>query len=120
VNHYYNEAVKAENPDAPSANHLFAQEDLGGLILVTATAILDTAGEKDAARRFVEFLLSRKAQRYYANETLEYPLAAGVEPAITDLPPLDEIVSPAIDLSSLGGGLERTKELISESGLEQA
>jgi iron(III) transport system substrate-binding protein len=120
VNHYYNEEVKAENPDAPSANHVFEQEDLGGLILVTAAAILDTAREKDAARQFIEFLLSRKAQRYYADETLEYPLAAGVEPAITDLPPLEEIVSPAIDLSRLGGGLERTKELISESGLEQA
>jgi iron(III) transport system substrate-binding protein len=120
VNHYYNEEAKAENPDQPSANHVFEQEDLGGLILVTATAILDTAGKKAEARQFVEFLLSKQAQRFYANETLEYPLAAGVQPAITDLPPLDEIVSPQIDLSSLGGGLERTRELISESGLEQS
>jgi iron(III) transport system substrate-binding protein len=120
VNHYYNEEVKAEDPDAPSANHLFEQEDLGGLILVTATAILDTAGERADAERFIEFLLSKKAQRYYADETLEYPLAAGVKPAITDLPPLDEVVSPDVDLSSLGGGLERTKELIEQSGLEQA
>ena len=120
VNHYYNEEVKAENPDSPTANHLFEQEDLGGLILVTATAILDTADDTAVAERFIEFLLSKQAQRYYAEQTLEYPLAAGVEPTITDLPPLDEIVSPQIDLSSLGGGLERTKELISESGLEQA
>ena len=120
VNHYYNEEAKAENPDVPSANHVFEQEDLGGLILVTATAILDTTDQKRDAERFIEFLLSKQAQEYYANETLEYPLAAGVKPAITDLPPLDEIVSPAIDLSSLGGGLERTKELIAQSGLEQA
>jgi iron(III) transport system substrate-binding protein len=99
---------------------VFEQEDLGGLILVTATAILDTADDRGDAERFIEFLLSKRAQRFYANETLEYPLAAGVEPAITDLPPLDEIVSPQIDLSSLGGGLERTKALINESGLEQA
>jgi iron(III) transport system substrate-binding protein len=119
VNHYYNEEVKAEDPDAPSANHLFESEDLGGLILVTATAILDTADKKSEAEKFIDFLLSEKAQEYYANETLEYPLAAGVKPAITDLPPLDEIVAPEIDLSSLGGGLERTKELIEQSGLEQ-
>lgn len=120
VNHYYNEEIKAENPDAPSANHVFEQEDLGGLILVTATAVVDTTDQQSDAERFIEFLLSKQAQEYYAEETLEYPLAAGVEPTITDLPPLDEIVSPALDLGSLGGGLERTKELIAQSGLEQA
>lgn len=120
VNHYYNEEIKAENPGAPSANHVFEQEDLGGLILVTATAVLDTASDKAVAQEFVRFLLSKRAQRYYAKQTLEYPLAAGVKPTIEDLPPLDEIVSPEIDLSSLGGELERTKQLIDESGLQQA
>ena len=80
---------------------------------------LDLTGDNDIA------LIQRGTcgfaeQGYYAEQTLEYPRAAGVEPTITDLPPLDEIVSPQIDLGSLGGGLERTKELISESGLEQA
>ncbi len=120
VNHYYNEEVKAEDPDSPTANHLFETEDLGGIILVTAAGILDTAGDRAEARDFVDFLLSKQAQRYYADETLEYPLAAGVEPSITDLPPLDEIVAPEIDLSSLGGELEQTKALIEQSGLEQA
>lgn len=120
VNHYYNEEIKAEDPDAPSANHLFESEDLGTLILVTAAAVLDTAEHVDDAEQFIDYLLSKPSQEFYAEVTLEYPLAAGVEPVIEDLPPLDEIVSPQVDLSSLGGGLERTKELIEQSGLEQA
>ena len=42
----------------------------------------------------VEFLLGEEAQTYFAEETLEYPLAAGVEP-VEGLFPLDEIVSAA-------------------------
>jgi iron(III) transport system substrate-binding protein len=120
VNHYYNEEVKAEDPSAPSANHLFPNADIGSIILVTAAGVLDTADDPNDAERFVEFLLSRPAQQFYAEETLEYPLAAGVEPAVADLPPLEEIESPPLDLSSLGGELARTKELIEQSGLEQS
>ena len=120
VNHYYNEEVKADDPDAPSANYLFPNADLGSLVLVTAAGVLDTAGDhKKDAERFVDFLLTRKAQEFYAEETLEYPLAAGVAPVVEDLPPLSEIQSPSLDLSSLGGQLTRTKELIEQSGLEQ-
>jgi iron(III) transport system substrate-binding protein len=120
VNHYYNEEVLAEDPDAPSANHLFPNGDVGSLVLVTAAAVLDTAGDRRSdAGRLVRFLLSREAQEFYAEETLEYPLAAGVEPVIEDLPALSEIESPELELSSLGGQLTRTKELIEQSGLEQ-
>jgi iron(III) transport system substrate-binding protein len=120
VNHYYNEEVKVGDPDAPSANYLFPNGDVGSLILVTAAAVLETAGDrKEDAERLVRFLLARKAQEFYARETREYPLASGVAPVIEDLPSLSEIQSPALDLSSLGGELTRTKELIEQSGLEQ-
>ena len=120
VNHYYNEEVLAEDPDAPSVNYLFPAGDVGSIVLVTAAAVLDTAGDRrDDAEELVRFLLTRQAQEFYARETLEYPLAAGVEPVVEDLPPLEEIEAPALDLGSLGGGLLRTKELIEQSGLEQ-
>lgn len=120
VNHYYNEEVKAENPSVPSENYLFPDGDLGALILVTAVGVLRDADDQPEAERLIEFLLSRSAQEFYAEETREYPLAAGVEPAIEDLPPLESIVSPELDLSSLGGELTETKRLIERSGLEQA
>lgn len=120
VNHYYNERQLAEDPESPTANHFLGAGDPGAVILTTAAGVLETAGDReDDATALVEFLLSAEAQEYFAGETFEYPLAAGVEPA-TDLPPLDEIVAPRVDLDELAGGLERTRELIRESGLEQA
>lgn len=120
VNHYYNEQAKAEDPDTPTENHFLPGGDPGSMILTAAVGVLDTAGDRRAdAERLVEFLLSREAQEYFAEETFEYPLAAGVEPA-SDLPPLDQLEAPPVDLSELGGGLERTRELIRDSGLERA
>ena len=93
-------------------------DDPGSMILTTAVGILDTAGDQsENAEKFVEFLLSPEAQEYFATETFEYPLVDGVEPAV-DLPPLDQLEAPAVDLSDLGGGLERTRALIRDSGLE--
>lgn len=120
VNHYYNERAKAEDPGTPTVNHLFVADDPGTMILVTAAAILDTASNRADAERLVEFLLSEEAQQYFAEETFEYPLAAGVEPAVADLPALESIAAPRLDLSELGGGLEQTRELIRSSGLERA
>lgn len=120
VNHYYNERQKAEDPNSPTANHFLGGNDPGALILTTTVGVLDTAGEeRENAQGLIEFLLSQESQEYFAAETFEYPLAAGVEPAI-DLPPLADIPSPEVDLSTLGGGLQRTRELIRDSGLERS
>jgi iron(III) transport system substrate-binding protein len=117
VNNYYNEQAKNEDPGVPSQNYYFPGGDIGSLVLVTAAGVLDTADDQVAAQRFVRFLLSREAQEFYARETFEYPLARGVEP-VGDKPPLASVESPSIDLSSLGGGLERTRRMIADSGLE--
>jgi iron(III) transport system substrate-binding protein len=119
VNHYYNEQAKAEDPDTTTENHFLPGNDPGAMILTTAVGIVDTADHEDDAEKFVEFLLAREAQEYFAEETFEYPLADGVQPAV-DLPPLDELEAPTVNLSELGGGLQRTRELIRESGLEGA
>jgi iron(III) transport system substrate-binding protein len=120
VNHYYNARAKAEDPSTPTENHFLAGDDPGAAVLTTAVGVLDTVGgRRRDAERFVDFLLSGEAQQYFARETLEYPLAAGVEPA-PGLPPLASIATPQIDLSQLGGGLQRTRELIRDSGLESA
>lgn len=119
INHYYNERAKAEDPATPTENHFLNNQDPGAAILATAVGILNTADEDKAAdaQKLVAFLLSEKAQKYFAEETFEYPLAAGVEPA-TDLPELESLVAPDVDLSALGGELEKTRDLIRDSGLE--
>jgi iron(III) transport system substrate-binding protein len=116
VNHYYLHRERAENPDLSAENHFFPAGDLGSLLIVTAASIIDGTDRPDEAQQFIEFMLSAEAQEFFAGETFEYPLAAGVEPAGT-VPPLSEISTTRIDLDELGGGLERTTELIEASGL---
>lgn len=115
INHYYWFEAAADDPDQPSALHFFDDGDLGSMLLVTAVSVLDTSDQRGDAERLIEFLLSEEAQRYFAEVTLEYPLAAGVAPE-EGLFPLDEIVSARLDLRELGS-LERSIELIDDSGL---
>jgi iron(III) transport system substrate-binding protein len=117
VNHYYNERHLAEDPDSPTANHFFADGDLGSLLLTTGVGVVRDADEADDAVSLVRFLLGEDAQRFFSKETFEYPLAAGVEPAAA-LPTLTDVVTATVDLNDLGGGLRRTQELIASSGLE--
>jgi iron(III) transport system substrate-binding protein len=117
VNHYYLYLVKEESPDAAVANHFLAGTDPGALVSVAGVAVLDGADDKDEAEQFVEFLLSDEGQRFYTEEAeeAEYPLIAGVTPK-PGLPPLDSLAGPEIDLSTLGGELEATLELLSDAG----
>ena len=119
VNHYYNYRALSEDPSLPSQNHFLAAGDIGSLIIVTAIGVLDASDNVDGATELIEFMLSDAAQTFYTNETFEYPLATGAE-AWEGLPSLDEIGGATYDFDSLGGGLERTKELIDESGFQSS
>ncbi len=114
VNHYYNYRILEEDPDASSRNHFFAADDLGSLRLVTGASVLKSADLPDEAEQLIEFLLSEDAQRFFTDETFEYPLVDGVEPSDV-LPPPPPVRD--VDINELSGGLERTQELIEESGM---
>ena len=117
VNHYYNYRALAENPNQSSANHVFANGDPGALLIVTGAAIIDGTNDADAAARLIDFLLGPSGQQYFANETFEYPLATGEAPA-GNVPAIDFADVGGIAFESLGGGLEQTRSLIAESGLD--
>jgi iron(III) transport system substrate-binding protein len=117
VNHYYLFIAKEESPDLPVENLYLPGKDPGALVSVAAVGILESADNREAAERFVEFLLSKEGQRFYAEEAeeAEYPLLPGVEPK-KGLPPLDTLQGPDLDLSRLGPELENTLELLNEVG----
>ena len=115
VNHYYLMRKLAEEPDFAAANHFFGAGDPGALVNVAGAGILTTAPHADAALDFVEFLLTEDSQRYFAEETFEYPLIDGIE-ADSKLVPLDDIDSPDIDLSDLAD-LAGTLALLQEVGI---
>ncbi len=117
VNHYYNFRFLDEDPDHPGRNHQFALEDPGNVLIVTGAAILEGSDHSDEAVQLIEWLLEEDAQRYFADETFEYPLASGVEPS-GDLPAAEFSDVGGIDLTALGNGLEGTRALIAEAGLE--
>lgn len=118
VNHYYNHRFLEEDPGLPSRNYSFEGADVGSLVIVAGVGVLEASENKQRAMRFVEFLLSEDAQRYFTDETFEYPLAAEIPPR-AGLPPLSPMEHPDIDLDKLGRDFKRTIELIERSGLSR-
>jgi iron(III) transport system substrate-binding protein len=81
---------------------------------VAGGGILASSKHQEAATRFIEFLLSDESQTYFADTTYEYPVVSTV-PANADLPSLNEIQPPDIDLDDLAD-LEGTLALMRAAG----
>ena len=114
VNHYYLERFLEEHGEGFGArNHYIGNGDPGALVLVAGVGILEPSENQDIAAEFVEFLLGAPAQAYFAQEIKEYPVSAGVAPE-GDLPPLDSLNPPNVDLGSLSD-LEGTLTLLRET-----
>jgi iron(III) transport system substrate-binding protein len=116
VNHYYLMRQLAEQGDGfPVRNHFLPGGDPGSLVNVAGAGILSSAPNPAAAQAFLDFLLTRESQTYFADETFEYPLVDGVA-ADPRLPALSEIQSPDIDLSDLAD-LQGTLDLMQAAGV---
>ncbi|MEO7803660.1 MAG: iron ABC transporter substrate-binding protein [Actinomycetota bacterium] len=116
VNHYYVFEIKRQDPNLKAENHWFSKpDDVGSLVNVSGVGILDTSKNSKTAQRLVKFLLNAKSQRYFAEETFEYPLVTGVT-GPNGLPPLEDISSLDINLGDLSD-LEGTLDLLAEVGL---
>ncbi len=117
INHYYwYEKAKELGANALNAQVKFLRgDDPGALVNVAGAAILRGTDRRPDAEKLVEFLLSEQAQAYFRDVTFEYPLVAGVTPAV-GLPPLTEVSGPQIDLADLDT-LEATLELLDRTGL---
>lgn len=115
VNHYYLWEAIAEVGQVPAANHYFPEGDIGSLINIAGAGILADSPNPEQALRALDILLGVEGQTYFAENTSEYPVSAGVQP-ISELPPLDEIQTPDIDLTDLDD-LEGTVALLMEVGL---
>jgi iron(III) transport system substrate-binding protein len=118
VNHYYLSLLKAEQPNAPVANHFLGAGDPGALVNVAGVGTIEGSDRAEDANRFVAFLLADENQRFYSEEAAEaeYPLVEGI-PAKAGLPPLESLRGPDVPLEALGGELKKTLELLSEVGI---
>ncbi|HEY5836071.1 iron ABC transporter substrate-binding protein [Streptomyces sp.] len=118
VNHYYwYERVAEKGEDKVNAElHFLPGKDPGALINVAGAGVLKGTGQTQTALKAVDFLLSKEAQTYFADETKEYPLAAGVTSTVEGLPPFDSLESPDIDLGRLET-LQETLAMLQDVGL---
>ena len=116
VNHYYLFRLIAEQGESTATNYFLPAGDAGSLVMPSGAGILAGSDSKDAARQFIEFMLSRSAQEHFASETFEYPLVPGIA-ADARLPAIESISTPDINLSDLAGALDRATDLIAEAGL---
>ncbi|MCI0713518.1 MAG: iron ABC transporter substrate-binding protein [Chloroflexi bacterium] len=116
VNHYYAYRLLSEDPDAPVANYFFPDGDLGSIINVAGAGILDSSENKILAQRFLLYALSLRGQQYFVDNTFEYPLLRFGEFELPqNLPPLEEIETPVLDLSALDD-LQTTLDLLESTG----
>jgi len=115
-NHYYLYTFLRDKGESfPVRNYYVRAGGPGAVILVAGTGILQTSKNKEAAQRFVEFLLSPAAQQYFTSQTFEYPVIQGI---ITHplLKPLEEIKSPDISVGQLAD-LKGTLALMRQTGV---
>ncbi|MDP6510398.1 MAG: iron ABC transporter substrate-binding protein [Dehalococcoidia bacterium] len=116
VNHYYLYRFLQEHGESFAArNYHLPSGGPGALVMVAGAGILSTSGSKEAAQRFLKFMLSPVAQQYFTGQTFEYPLVEGVKTNRL-LTPLNEITRPQIDLGGLKD-IRSTQALFRETGI---
>lgn len=114
ANHYYSMRVLNGSPDRPLDLH-FTRGDAGSLVNVSGAALLDRDENAGLADVFVRHLLSAEAQEFFATRTYAYPMLPGVQP-VGDLPTIDELETPDIDLTELSN-TGPTTTLLTEAGV---
>ncbi|MGQ0845589.1 MAG: iron ABC transporter substrate-binding protein [Sporichthyaceae bacterium] len=117
INHYYwYEQVAEEGIEkVPARLKFLPNGDPGALINVAGAAVLNGTNAPNAAQRFISYLVSENAQREFSLKLKEYPLLANV-PLPPDLPALNTLQAPAINLADLDT-LDQTLALLEDVGI---
>lgn len=115
VNHYYLHRLR--RPGWTLANASFAAEgDAGNVLMISGIGVRAGSPNAGRAARLVTWLLADAQQRYFAQETYEYPVATDV-PTHDDVTPLAGLRLASIDPIHLTD-LAPTLELLRELGLQ--
>ena len=101
-NHYYLLRFKSKDAGFPVEQTFFKSRDPGNLVNIAGIGLLKSSKNKEAALKFVEFLLSHKAQQYFTSDVFEYPAIEGVTPHASLLP-LPELLqlAPTFNLNDM-------------------
>lgn len=117
VNHYYYHIEK--NKSKTPVNAIYPDQgtgDVGVLVNTSGVAILKGAKNQEAAKKFVDFLITPEAQDQFASSNYEYPTIPDV-PA-HEAKPLSEFKRANVDLKTLGKEVDKTLDLLNELGFD--
>jgi len=116
VNHYYLFRFLAEEGESfPARNYHPRAGGPGATVMVAGAGVLAASENKEVAQRFLDFMLSKVGQQYFAGQTFEYPLVEGVNtPKV--LTPLSGFTHPDIAIKDLGD-LKGTQDLLRRAGV---
>ena len=111
-NHYYLFRFKKGNSSYPVEQTFFKANDPGNLVNIAGIGLLKRSENRKTALKFIEYLLSAKAQQYFVGEVFEYPVTKEVIPN-AKLLPLDELLKivPKFNLNEMDD-LEGTLKLL--------
>ena len=116
VNHYYVwEVSEALGRPIEVEIGFFVPGDLGNLINVSGAGVLVSSKKYAAAQELINYLISDSAQQKFVIDTHEYSLLEGATPP-DEVPGLDQIGAPTVDLNSLKD-IKSTQDLLIEVGL---
>ncbi len=113
-NHYYLFRFLVQQGDDFPARTVSPSDDAGGLINISGGGVVDATDDREAAERFLAFLLSPEIQARFAAETFEYPLVPGI-PTDPRVPPLSSLNPPDLPLGDIAD-LQGTLRLLTEVG----
>ncbi len=115
VNHYYGHLQQRESDNIAIVYTDQKDGQDGSMVNVAGIGIIKYGKNTPAAQEFVEYLLSEKAQKQFAELNFEFPLVSGVKSSNTKN--MGEFKQMDIDLYEAADALDGTIAIIKESGL---
>ena len=117
VNQYYFYRAIAQNPELPLGIVYPDQDTHGSVVATTGLAILKYAKHPEAARKFIDFVLSDEGQKIFAEVNYEFPVNPRVERHPL-LPKPGELRFSPVSQALQTGAIDQAVALIQEAGLQ--
>lgn len=117
IYHYYWYGDQAGTKENSKNTKLlfFGKQDPGAFVSVSGAGVLASSRKKDAAQKFLAFLVSRSGQEIVANNVFEYPVLDTRTETNKVLPPLAGLGAPLVDPGTLNSS--QVVDLMTEVGL---
>jgi iron(III) transport system substrate-binding protein len=114
--YYYFRLLRSQKPDERAIAQKLGvllpnQGNRGTHVNISGAGVLKHAPNKEAAIKFLEYLASDEAQRYFAEGNNEWPVVASVQVANPALPAIGQIKVDAVNVAVLGRNQPTSQKL---------